>query len=165
MGEVTAGTDSKRMPGRALGVDLGSVRIGIALSDPTRTVASPHLVLPRSRAGRAADHRAIAEMVGAEEVTVVVVGLPLSLTGASGPAARAAEAEIAEIKAAVGPGVEVVAHDERLTTISAERSLGDARMSRAQRREVVDKVAAAVMLQSWLDGSPLRRPTVKSNRR
>jgi putative Holliday junction resolvase len=145
MGEVNA-----RLPGRVLGIDLGSVRIGVALSDPTRTVASPHTVLARGR-DHEADHRAIVELVSTEEVTTIVVGLPLSLSGATGPAARAAEVEMDELRTVVGPGVEVVAHDERLTTVTAERSLGEARLSRAERREVVDKVAAAVMLQSWLD--------------
>ena len=154
MGEVNAGAPStRRLPGRALGVDLGSVRIGIALSDPSRTVASPHAVLRRSRSDHAADHRAIVEMAAAVAVTTIVVGLPLSLSGATGPAAVAAEAEIEELRSLVGAEVEVVAHDERLTTVTAERSLGAARMSRTRRREVVDKVAAAVMLQSWLDQS------------
>jgi putative holliday junction resolvase len=148
--QVSAGAEPiRRFPGRVLGVDLGSVRIGIALSDPTRTVASPHVVLRRG-SDHTADHRAIADIASAE-VTLIVVGLPLSLSGATGPAARAAEVEIAEIREAVGAGVEVVAHDERLTTVTAERSLGEAKMSRAERRDVVDKVAAAVMLQSWLE--------------
>ena len=140
--------------GRVLGIDLGSVRIGLALSDPGRIVASPHSVLLRGR-DHAADHRSIHELVRAEAVTAIVVGLPLSLSGATGPAARAAEAEIDELRAVVGPEVDVIAHDERLTTITAERSLGNARMTRSRRRDVVDKVAAAVMLQSWLDRSPI----------
>jgi putative Holliday junction resolvase len=139
--------------GRALGIDLGSVRIGLALSDPTRTVASPLSVLQRSR-DHSADHRAIAEIIDAHEVTTVVVGLPLSLSGAKGPAARAAEAEIDELRQAVGADIEVVAHDERLTTITAERSLDEARVRRADRVAVVDKIAAAVMLQSWLESCP-----------
>lgn len=142
-----------RTAGRVLGIDLGSVRIGIALSDPSRTVASPHSVVRRSR-DHATDHRAILDMVRAEEVTAIVVGLPLSMSGASGPAARAAQAEIEELQTAVGADILVIAHDERLTTVTAERSLGNARMKRARRREVVDKVAAAVMLQSWLDAAP-----------
>lgn len=142
--------DARLAPGRALGVDLGSVRIGLALSDPSRTVASPHSVLLRGP-DHAADHRAILELVREEAVTAIVVGLPLSLSGAKGPAARAAEQEIEELRAAVDANVTVVAHDERLTTITAERSLNEARMRRADRTKVVDKVAAAVMLQSWLE--------------
>ena len=151
MADVNAKGGSRADPaGRVLGIDLGSVRIGIALSDPSRTVASPHSVVARSR-DHATDHHAILELARAEEVTAIVVGLPLSMSGASGPAARAAEAEIEELQKVVGSDIAVVPHDERLTTVSAERSLGNARMKRARRREVVDKVAAAVMLQSWLD--------------
>jgi putative Holliday junction resolvase len=141
------------LAGRVLGVDLGSVRIGLALSDPTRTVASPHSVLRRS-GDHDADHRAIAQLAGEQEVTTIVVGLPLSLSGAKGPAARAAEAEIEELRQVVGAGAEVVAHDERLTTVTAERSLDEARVRRADRAAVVDKIAAAVMLQSWLESFP-----------
>jgi putative Holliday junction resolvase len=147
-----AGGSVGALAGRALGVDLGSVRIGLALSDPTRTVASPLSVLRRS-GDHAADHRAIAEIVREHEVTTVVVGLPLSLSGAKGPAARAAETEIEELRHAVG-AANVVAHDERLTTVTAERSLDEARVRRADRAAVVDKIAAAVLLQSWLESFP-----------
>jgi putative Holliday junction resolvase len=139
--------------GRALGIDLGSVRIGLALSDPTRTVATPLSVLQRNP-DHGADHRAIADVIAAHDVTTVVVGLPLSLSGAKGPAARAAESEIEELRQALGAGIVVVAHDERLTTITAERSLDEARVRRADRVAVVDKIAAAVMLQSWLESCP-----------
>jgi putative Holliday junction resolvase len=141
--------------GRALGVDLGSVRIGLALSDPTRTVASPHSVLRRAHSP-AADHRAILDVARANDVATIVVGLPLSLSGGRGPAARAAEHEIEGLRAAAAPDIAVVAHDERLTTITAERSLDEAGMRRADRTAVVDKVAAAVMLQAWLE-SPAAR--------
>ena len=141
---ATAGT-------RALGVDLGERRIGLALSDPSRTVASPHDVLRRS-GDPVADRRAIAERARAEGANVIVVGLPLSLSGRSGPAAQAALAEIAALQAICGD-IEVVAHDERLTTVTAERALIEGGVRRRARREVVDKVAAAVMLQSWLERS------------
>lgn len=139
--------------GRALGIDLGSVRIGLALSDPSRIVASPLSVLARGR-DHGVDHRAIAEIIGAHDVTTVVVGLPLSLSGAKGPAARAAEAEIEELRQAMDGRVDVIAHDERLTTVTAERSLDEARVRRSDRVAVVDKIAAAVMLQSWLESCP-----------
>lgn len=136
--------------GRVLGVDLGGRRIGLALSDPTRTVATPHTVIERAST-RERDHVAIVDAARREDVTTIVVGLPLSLSGAKGPAARAALAEIDELRAVAGPEIEVVAYDERLTTVSAERSLQEARLGRDARRRVVDKVAAAVMLQAWLD--------------
>ena len=139
---ATAGT-------RALGVDLGERRIGLALSDPTRTVASPFEVLRRS-GDPVADRRAIVDVARAEGASVIVVGLPLSLSGGTGPAARAALEEIDALRAVAGD-IEIVAHDERLTTVTAERALNEARMSRDAQRRVVDKVAAAVMLQSWLE--------------
>jgi putative Holliday junction resolvase len=133
---------------RALGLDLGSKRIGVAVSDRSGTVASPLTVLHRSRSRRH-DHAAIAALVADEEAERVVVGLPLSLSGELGPAARAALAEAEQLATVVSVPVET--HDERLTTVSAERSLMEARMRAEARRRVVDKVAAAVMLQSWLD--------------
>ena len=143
---------SKKRQERALGVDLGAKRIGLALSDPTRAIASPHEVLERGR-DHAADHRAIGAAASDAGATTIVVGLPLSLSGGIGPAAQAALAEIEELRLVAAPaGLEVVAYDERLTTITAERALNEARMRREARRRVVDKVAAAVMLQSWLDG-------------
>jgi putative Holliday junction resolvase len=136
---------------RALGVDLGERRIGLALSDPSRTVASPFEVLRRS-GDAAVDRRAIVAVALEEGANVIVVGLPLSLSGRAGPAARAALAEVEAIRAVAGD-IELVVHDERLTTITAERALNEARMGREARRQVVDKIAAAVMLQSCLERS------------
>jgi len=136
---------------RALGVDLGERRIGLALSDPSRTVASPFQVLRRS-GDAAADRRAIVEVAREEGANVIVVGLPLSLSGRAGPAAQAALVEVEAIRAIAGD-IELVVHDERLTTVTAERALNEARMRREARRRIVDKVAAAVMLQSWLERS------------
>jgi putative holliday junction resolvase len=136
---------------RAMGVDLGSRRIGLALTDPSRTIASPHDVLQRSPS-HADDHDAIVAIARTHDVSTIVVGLPLSLSGDAGPAARAALAEVDELRAvAANAGIDVVVHDERLTTVTAERSLIEARMRREARRRVVDKVAAAVMLQTWVD--------------
>jgi putative Holliday junction resolvase len=139
---ATAGT-------RALGVDLGTRRIGLALSDPSRTVATPHEVLRRS-GDAAADRRAIVDTARRQDANVIVVGLPLSLSGRSGPAARAALEEVEALRAVAG-NIEVTVHDERLTTVTAERALTEAGLRREARRRVVDKVAAAVMLQSWLE--------------
>ena len=133
---------------RALGLDLGTKRIGIAVSDRSGTIASPLMVLERSRSRRE-DHARIAELVRVEEVECVVVGLPFSLSGDVGPAARAAGAEVERLATVVGVPVET--HDERLTTVTAERSLSAAGVRGPARRQVVDKVAAAVILQSWLD--------------
>ena len=134
--------------GRVLALDLGSKRIGVAVSDPDRRVASPIEVVARSR-DRAGDHRRIAALVDEWEADRVVVGLPLSLDGGTGPAAKAAEAEARELAAALPVPVETF--DERLTTVAADRSLMELDMKADERRRVVDKVAAAILLQSWLE--------------
>ena len=133
---------------RVVGIDLGSARVGIAVSDAGGTIASPHTVLPRTR-DTAALHRAIASVVAEVEAEAVVVGLPLSLDGSRGPAAQAAVAEADALAALLAVPVHV--HDERLTTVTADRTLRAQGLDAAARRKVVDKVAAAVMLQSWLD--------------
>jgi putative Holliday junction resolvase len=134
---------------RVIGLDLGSKRIGVAVSDRSGTIATPLTVLAR-RGDQAADHRAIAALVAEEEAERVVVGLPLRLDGGVGPAARSALAEAEELATVVPVPVETF--DERLTTVSADRALIEAGLRAPARRTVVDKVAAAVMLQAWLDG-------------
>jgi putative Holliday junction resolvase len=139
---------------RALGLDLGSKRIGVATSDRGGTLASPLTVVQRS-GDEAVDHRRIRALVEEEEVDVVVVGLPLSLDGGLGPAAQAALAETERLASVVGVPVE--SYDERLTTVSADALMG--RMRAEARRRVIDKVAAAVMLQAWLDARRLQGGT------
>ena len=134
--------------GRAMGIDLGTKRIGVAISDSGRTVASPYEVVQRT-GDPARDHRRLAELVEEAEAVVVVVGLPLSMDGSVGRAAQAALDEAAELRSVVAVPVETF--DERLTTVSADRSLMQMKMKADARRRVVDKVAAAVMLQAWLD--------------
>lgn len=131
---------------RALGLDLGSKRVGIALS--SGRLATPYEVLARS-GDRPRDHRRIAEHVAETEATVVVVGLPLSLDGTVGPAAQRALDEVEQLQAVLDVPVET--WDERLSTVTAERSLIDQQLRAPARRKVVDMVAAAVILQSWLD--------------
>lgn len=133
---------------RVLGLDLGTKRIGVAISDRGGTIATPLTVIQRGRTQRV-DHEAIARLVEDEEVECVVVGLPINMNGSEGPAARGARDEVGRLTTVVK--VPVVLHDERLTTVEADRALLEARMKAQARRRVVDKVAAAVMLQSWLD--------------
>jgi putative Holliday junction resolvase len=133
---------------RVLGIDLGSKRIGIATSDRSGTIATPHTVLLRC-GSMGGDHRNIAKMVVEEEAVAVIVGLPLNMDGTEGKAAQAARVEAARMATVVGVPVHV--HDERLTTVEADRVLMEQKMNAQARRRVVDKVAAAVMLQSWLD--------------
>ena len=133
---------------RVLGIDLGSKRIGIATSDRSGTIATPYTVLLRCGT-MGGDHRNIEKMVVEEEAEAVVVGLPLNMDGSEGKAAQAARVEASRMATVVGVPVHV--HDERLTTVEADRVLMEQKMNAQARRRVVDKVAAAVMLQSWLD--------------
>ena len=138
-----------RVPGvRALGIDLGSKRVGIAVSDISGTIASTLTTVHRSKSRRH-DHDEIARLVKVEECEVVVVGLPLSLDGTHGPAARSAVKEAKQLQRNIGVPVEM--YDERFTTVEAERYMMEAGLDAKQRRLVVDKAAAAVMLQAWLD--------------
>jgi putative holliday junction resolvase len=134
---------------RVLAVDLGSRRIGVAVSDPTGTLASPVTVVVRGR-DRAGDHRRIAELAAELGAQRVLVGLPRSLDGSLGPSARAALAEIVELKAQLTVPVDVV--DERFTTVTASRQLRASGKTGRQQAAVIDAAAAAVLLQSWLDG-------------
>jgi len=133
---------------RVLGVDLGGRRIGVAVSDTTGTLASPLTVIQRS-GDRDTDHRALAGIARAEQAQRIVVGLPLSLSGAVGPAARDVIEEVEAMAAVVGIPVET--YDERLTTVEANRSMLALKVPARARRRAIDKVAAAVMLQSWLE--------------
>jgi putative Holliday junction resolvase len=136
--------------GRVLGVDLGSRRIGLALSDPARRVATPHGMIERS-GDPAVDRRKILAQAREADASRVVVGLPLSLSGDTGPAARAVLEEVDALRALAGEEVTVETHDERLTTVIAEQGMREARVPRRARRRTVDAAAAAVMLQSYLE--------------
>ncbi len=139
---------------RAVALDIGTRRIGVALSDSGGTVATPYEVVQRA-GDRARDHGRIADLVDEAGAEVVVVGLPLSLDGTMGPAARAILDEVDELRAALA--VQVVTWDERLSTVEAERSLRVMGVKKGNRRRVVDQVAATVILQSWLDAGQPRR--------
>jgi putative Holliday junction resolvase len=150
-GEHSGDHGRGRAATRILGVDLGSSRIGLALSDPTTTVATPHSVLQRS-GDVDADRRAIVAAARESDAATIVVGLPVSLSGRKGPAARGALDEIKALRAIAEPlGIGVDTCDERLTTVIAHRYLADTKVKGRARRRVVDDIAAAVMLQSYLD--------------
>ena len=151
-----------------VGIDLGERRIGVSVSDSQRVLATPHSVITRS-GDPDADHRAIAAVVSEFGAGLVVVGLPLTLAGDRGPVASAAAAEASALGRELD--VPVVLHDERLTTVEADRrrrlgpepgdrgggrSRSQARKARPgpasrERRVGIDAVAATVLLQSWLD--------------
>lgn len=133
---------------RVLGLDLGERRIGVAVSDPSGILASPHGVVGRT-GDRAAEHAAIAALVTELGAECVVVGLPLSLSGRAGPAAEAARAEAGELAASLPVPVETF--DERLTTVAASRSMRAGGTKAKKQRKRIDEMAASVMLQNWLE--------------
>lgn len=132
---------------RRLGLDLGKARIGLALSDPLGISARP--LPPLARRGKAADLAALAEAVARHAVGELVVGLPRNMDGSAGPAARAA-GDFAEA-ARRALGLPVVLYDERLTTRAAEAALSEGGVRGRKRRALVDGVAAALILQGYLD--------------
>jgi putative Holliday junction resolvase len=132
-----------------MGIDLGSRRIGVAISDSGGVLASPYEVVARS-GDEALDHHRLLAIATEVEAELIVVGLPLSLDGSMGPAATAAVAEAERLGATTDLPVEL--YDERFTTVTADRSLMERKMKADARRRIIDKVAAAVMLQAWLDG-------------
>ena len=134
--------------GRVVGLDLGSRRIGLAVSDGDQRVASPVTAVQRS-AGSGVDRARLGRIVSEYEAVGVVAGLPRSLSGAIGPAARLALDELALLGPQLGVPVETV--DERLTTVAAASALRAAGRPTRRQREVVDATAAALILQSWLD--------------
>ena len=131
---------------RTLGLDPGQRRVGVALSDPTGTIATPHAVIDRAATDFASALRSICDEY---DIGRIVVGLPTGLSGNEGPAAEAARAVADAARDATGLPVEF--QDERFTTVTAEAALIEGGVRRARRREVRDKVAAAVILQAFLD--------------
>ena len=140
----------KPSTGSVLGLDLGDARIGVAISDPDRRLAVPVGTGP---VGQPPGERvAIATIARERDVAIVVVGLPITMRGERGTAAAKAEAFADALRAALTVPVEL--HDERLSTVEAERALAAAGTRGRDRRRVVDASAAAVILQAWLDAHP-----------
>jgi putative Holliday junction resolvase len=136
--------------GRILAVDWGERRIGLALSDETQTLAQPLATLTR-RAGKRFPMAQLLEQISRHHVVGIVVGLPLDESGAEGDAAHAAKALAGDIKRRVGDQLEVTMWDERMTTarvLAAVREMGG---STRGRKEDVDAMAAALLLQHYLD--------------
>ena len=139
---------------RALGLDVGSKTIGLALTDEARIAAHPLTVL--SRVGNSGDARAVAAVVAEQGVGDVVVGMPFELSGKLGHRARLVQSFVAVLRAALPAAVRLHEQDERFTTAEAERALIAADLPRARRRGVIDRHAAALILQGWLDAQRRR---------
>lgn len=138
--------------GRAMGLDVGTKTIGVALSDPLRLGAHPDRTVARK--GVVADVNVLATLIGERQVDHVVVGLPFELSGAEGRSARLAR-QIGDELAARGVPVTYV--DERFTTVEAERRMRELGVGAKKRKETIDQVAAALILQSWLDHGDFTR--------
>ena len=136
------------VPGRRLGVDVGTVRVGVALSDATGMLASPLETVKRSKDKRDLDH--LSRLVVTHEVVEVVVGLPRHLSGASGASAQDASTYARELASRIG---EVPVHlvDERLSTVTAASHLRAGGIDARRQRSVIDQAAAVVILQTHLD--------------
>jgi putative Holliday junction resolvase len=138
--------------GRVLGVDVGTVRVGLALSDPTGTLASPLETLRRAKNNSDLDR--LAALVVEHEVSEVVVGEPVHLSGASGASAQDASNYAQELADRI-PDVPVILIDERLSTVTAASHLREGGIDSRKQRAVIDQAAAVVILQQFLDS---RRP-------
>jgi len=135
--------------GRRLGVDVGSVRVGVSLSDPSAFLATPLVTLQRDEK-RGTDLTELVRLVAEHDVVEVVVGLPKTLAGRHGPAADSATAYAAALAGRIAP-VPVRLSDERLTTVVVSRVLAQRGVKGKKQRAVVDQAAAVEILQSWLD--------------
>jgi putative Holliday junction resolvase len=135
------------VPRRVIGIDLGTRRIGVAVTDGLGMTAQPHATLARHGGKR--DLEAIGAVVREFDAERVVLGLPLSPEGEVGRAARSAQAFAERLRAALAIPVDLI--DESFSTVEAEEVLLRADLSRARRKEVVDRLAAAVILQRWLN--------------
>jgi putative Holliday junction resolvase len=145
--------------GARLGVDVGQVRVGVAISDPDGILASPLITLRRDlntgNEGIPADISELAHLVHVHHTVEVVVGHPVTLSGARGPAAATAEAYARRLAEAVAP-VPVRLVDERMSTVVATRRLAERGVRGRRQRAVVDQAAAVEILQSWLDAQRRR---------
>lgn len=131
---------------RIMALDLGSRTIGVALSDNSGTIAQPFCVIDREDGGGL---EAIRDIVDEKAVEKILLGFPVNMDGSVGESAKRSQAFAERLRREIG--VKVILWDERLTTVSAERSLLEADLSRKKRKRLIDKVAAGLILQSYLD--------------
>jgi len=138
---------------RVLGLDLGSKRIGVAISDETLTISSALQVIPGDNTNRAINN--IKEIINERGISRIVIGLPLNMNGSKGPKAIEALEFADKLKEKLS--IDVVTFDERLTTKQGEDMLIRADVSRKKRKSVIDKIAAQIILQTYLDSEKIRK--------
>jgi putative holliday junction resolvase len=140
--------------GRRVGVDVGSVRVGVAVCDPDGILASPVATVPRDQTTESdqtpSDMSEILRLVGEYEAVEIIVGLPINLAGKEGPAAVLIR-QYADHLAALADPVPVLLTDERMSTATAARRLSERGVRGRRQRAVIDQVAAVEILQRWLD--------------
>ena len=149
---ITPDQPARYPQGVWLGVDVGTVRVGVARSDPSGVLATPLVTLARDADG-GRDLTELAVLAREYEAVGIVVGDPVTLAGRVGHAAKQARTYADELRQQV-PEISVVLLDERLTTVAATRTLSERGVRGRARRAVVDQAAAVVLLQHWLDSRP-----------
>ena len=147
MADITALASTLAPGQRLMGLDLGSKTIGVALSDLGRTIATPNLTLRRGKFK--ADAQGLRAMIEENDVGGLVIGLPLNMDGSEGPRCQSVRQFAANLLGEIN--IAIAFWDERLSTVSAERVLLEADMTRKRRSQVIDKMAAAIILQGALD--------------
>lgn len=135
------------MEGRVMGVDVGDVRTGVAMSDPLGIIASPHSVIPVQNLDT--DCETVAKLAKEQDVIEIVVGMPLDRNGEMGPQAHKVQRFVERLRDFTS--IPVMTQDERFSTASAERALIEANVRRKGRKQVIDKIAAQQFLQVYLD--------------
>ena len=156
--------DPSPLPLRAMGIDLGEARIGIALSDGLGMFAHPRETVRVDRAKPGSEKKAFArikEIAREESVKIIALGLPRNMDGTEGPAAAKARAFAERLRSETRCEVRLL--DERLTTVAAQKVLHAAGRNVKQGRAVIDQVAAQMILQTYLDGEALRRPALPTD--
>ncbi|MFQ3670931.1 MAG: Holliday junction resolvase RuvX [Verrucomicrobiia bacterium] len=133
---------------RTLALDPGTKRIGVAISDPTRTLARPLPLLPATPFNAFCD--ALSTLVRDHEIDLILIGLPRNMDGSYGPAAERTREFAARLKERILIPIQLV--DERLTTVMASRQLHESGLNTRQQKSKIDSAAAQVLLQSYLDG-------------
>mgnify|MGYP006289274777 CR=1 FL=1 len=134
----------------ALGIDLGSVRVGLALSDPTGAIAFPHKAIDFKGLPELVEE--ISELITAKNISTVIIGKPLRMSGEAGKMAEKS-AIFAEMLGEAHPGIDIVLLDERLTSAEAERRIREAGGKPSRNKGSVDAVAASIILRTWLERS------------
>jgi len=137
---------------RIAGIDFGTVRIGLALSDLTQFLATPHAVIPAQNTLKATAKYLLSELLKHDSLEAIVIGLPIHMNGSESPLSTQVRLFVIELKKLTA--LPIILWDERLTTAQSERMLKEAKLSRKKRSLCIDAVTAAAILQNYIDYQP-----------